>query len=104
MSKSTFKNRGFVWFSDAKLRHKKAGRKQNPVGVKFLRVSCREVAFCESFWGKMAKFLRVFESFVRVFGGGGDFPLPSQFLCRKVGNAQIIVKTLARDGRVAAFP
>ena len=63
MSKSTFKNRGFVWFSDAKLRHKKAGRKQNPVGVKFLGVSCKEVAFLVSFWGKMGKFLGVFGSF-----------------------------------------
>ena len=63
MSKSTFKNRGFVWFSDAKLRHKKAGRKQNPVGVKFLGVSCKEVAFLGSFWGKMVKFLGVFGSF-----------------------------------------
>ena len=63
MSKSTFKNRGFVWFSDAKLRHKKAGRKQNPVGVKFLGVSCKEVAFLGSFLGKMGKFLGVFGSF-----------------------------------------
>ena len=67
MSKSTFKNRGFVWFSDAKLRHKKAGRKQNPVGVKFLGVSCKEVAFLVSFWGKMGKFLGVFGSFLGSF-------------------------------------
>ena len=51
----------------AKLGIKIKRRKQSSVAVEFLRVFCRVLPFSESFRVNQGIFLRVFESFLRVF-------------------------------------
>ena len=82
---------------DAKLGHKKADRKRNPIGVEFSGEVCREVLFSGSFGRKWANPRRVFGSF-------GEFYFCLCDYCfnffESIKNADIQVVSIANaDGR-----